>query len=285
MRKFILTNLFLLVGILAHAQTDVSKYYLANYDFNQYFDYTASQSTAVAQELLDVKGWTADLSANYTIVGTYEYGFGGTFNGASVPKAGYDGKAGGGLAISTGWEQTFAFYQTVMLPAGTYTLNVPTYNGGSATPAESQVAWVPSSGTSVNSTVTSYAVGQWTLDRITFTLTKTTTGKIRIGMKAAAGGSANSAKLVVDYVQLVGEDMAVDKTDLLSTISTANSLYADGSGVGAQELLASINAAQSVADAADASVVDVLEATLALKNAVSVYRKNNVSEDNPLDVT
>ena len=61
MRKFILTNLFLLVGILAHAQTDVSKYYLANYDFNQYFDYTASQSTAVAQELLDVKGWTADL--------------------------------------------------------------------------------------------------------------------------------------------------------------------------------------------------------------------------------
>ena len=285
MRKFILTNLFLLVGILVHAQTDVSKYYLANYDFNQYFDYTASQSTAVAQELLDVKGWTADLSANYTIVGTYEYGFGGTFNGASVPKAGYDGKAGGGLAISTGWEQTFAFYQTVTLPAGTYTLNVPTYNGGSATPAESQVAWVPSSGTSVNSTVTSYAVGQWTLDKITFTLTKTTTGKIRIGMKAAAGGSANSAKLVVDYVQLVGEDMAVDKTDLLSTISTANSLYADGSGVGAQELLASINAAQSVADAADASVVDVLEATLALKNAVSVYRKNNVSEDNPLDVT
>ena len=88
MRKFVLTNLFLLVGILAHAQTDVSKYYLANYDFNQYFDYTASQSTAVAQELLDVKGWTADLSANYTIVGTYEYGFGGTFNGASVPKAG-----------------------------------------------------------------------------------------------------------------------------------------------------------------------------------------------------
>ncbi|MDY3669669.1 MAG: hypothetical protein SO050_00770, partial [Prevotella sp.] len=74
MRKFILTNLFLLVGILVHAQTDVSKYYLANYDFNQYFDYTASQSTAVAQELLDVKGWTADLSANYTIVGTYEYG-------------------------------------------------------------------------------------------------------------------------------------------------------------------------------------------------------------------
>ena len=56
MRKFILTNLFLLVGILAHAQTDVSKYYLANYDFNQYFDYTASQSTAVAQELLEVKG-------------------------------------------------------------------------------------------------------------------------------------------------------------------------------------------------------------------------------------
>lgn len=285
MKKFILTNIMLLVGILVHAQTDVSKYYLTNYDFNQYFDYTASQSTAVAQELLDVKGWTSELTANYTIVGTYEYGFSGTFNGASVPSAGYDGNTGGGLAISTGWEQTFAFYQTVTLPAGTYTLNVPTYNGGSATPAESQVAWVPASGTSVKSTVTSYAVGKWTLDKITFTLTKTTTGQIRFGMKATEGGSANSAKLVVDYVQLVGEDMAVDKTELLATIATANSLYADGSGVGAQELLAAITAAQAVADAADAGVVAVLEANLALRNAVSVYRENNVSEDNPLDKT
>lgn len=285
MKKFILTNIMLLVGILVHAQTDVSKYYLTNYDFNQYFDYTASLSTAVAQELLDVKGWTSELTANYTIVGTYEYGFSGTFNGASVPAAGYDGNTGGGLAISTGWEQTFAFYQTVTLPAGTYTLNVPTYNGGSATPAESQVAWVPASGTSVKSTVTSYSVGKWTLDKITFTLTKTTTGQIRFGMKATEGGSANSAKLVVDYVQLVGEDMAVDKTELLATIATANSLYADGSGVGAQELLAAITAAQAVADAADAGVVDVLEANLALRNAVSVYRENNVSEDNPLDKT
>ena len=285
MKKNILTNIMLLVGILVHAQTDVSKYYLTNYDFNQYFDYTASQSTAVAQELLDVKGWTSELTANYTIVGTYEYGFSGTFNGASVPSAGYDGNTGGGLAISTGWEQTFAFYQTVTLPAGTYTLNVPTYNGGSATPAESQVAWVPASGTSVKSTVKSYSVGKWTLDKITFTLTKTTTGQIRFGMKATEGGSANSAKLVVDYVQLVGEDMAVDKTELLATIATANSLYADGSGVGAQELLAAITAAQAVAYAADAGVVDVLEANLALRNAVSVYRKNNVSEDNPLDKT
>lgn len=285
MKKFILTNIMLLVGILVHAQTDVSKYYLTNYDFNQYFDYTASQSTAVAQELLDVKGWTSELTANYTIVGTYEYGFSGTFNGASVPAAGYDGNTGGGLAISTGWEQTFAFYQTVTLPAGTYTLNVPTYNGGSATPAESQVAWVPASGTSVKSTVKSYSVGKWTLDKITFTLTKTTTGQIRFGMKATEGGSANSAKLVVDYVQLVGEDMAVDKTELLATIATANSLYADGSGVGAQELLAAITAAQAVAYAADAGVVDVLEANLALRNAVSVYRENNVSEDNPLDKT
>lgn len=285
MKKFILTNIMLLVGILVHAQTDVSKYYLTNYDFNQYFDYTASQSTAVAQELLDVKGWTSELTANYTIVGTYEYGFSGTFNGASVPAAGYDGNTGGGLAISTGWEQTFAFYQTVTLPAGTYTLNVPTYNGGSATPAESQVAWVPASGTSVKSTVKSYSVGKWTLDKITFTLTKTTTGQIRFGMKATEGGSVNSAKLVVDYVQLVGEDMAVDKTELLATIATANSLYADGSGVGAQELLAAITAAQAVADAADAGVVDVLEANLALRNAVSVYRENNVSEDNPLDKT
>lgn len=285
MRKFILTNILAIIALAMSAQTDVTKHFLTNYGFDEHFDYTAGETTAVAQEILDVKGWTTNISVNYTIVGTYEFGFAGTFNGATVPNFGYDGAFGGGLAMSTGWEQTFLFDQTVTLPAGKYTVTAPTYNGCSATAATSQLAWIPASGAAVKSSVTKYAANAWTLDQITFTLTKTTTGKIQFGMKAAAGGSANSAKLVIDYVKIAAEDMAVDKSQLTAAINTAKTYYGDGKGNGADELMAAINAAQGVADNADATMVEVLEATSALNEAIENYRKQNVSEENPLDKT
>ena len=275
----------LLMMISSSAQVDVSQYYLVNSGFDTDFDYKSGQTTVVAEEIKEVDGWTADLTATYTIVGTYEYGFAGTFNTAKVPSASYDGGEGGGLAISTGWDQTFLFYQTVTLPAGTYTVNVPTYNGCSVTAATSQLAWIPASGTSVKSSVTSYKANSWTLDKITFTLTKTTTGKIQFGMKAASGGSANSAKLVVDYVQIMGENMQIDKTELGKVIASATSYYGDGTGVDAATLKAAIDAAQAIYDNAEANLIEVLEAQNALKDAIEVYRKQNVSEENPLDYT
>ena len=285
MRKLLLTSLAALLTTAASAQTDISKYYLANYGFDEHFDYKAGETTQVTEEILEVDGWTADLTATYTIVGTYEYGFKGVYNTASVPTTGYNGSTGGGLAISTGWEQTFLFYQTVTLPAGTYTLNVPTYNGSTKTAATSQVAWIPTSGTSVTSAVSSYPIGQWTLDQIKFTLTKTTTGKIQFGMKAPAGASGNAAKLLVDYVQLLGENMTVDKSALQASIASGNSYYGDGSGNDAATLLAAITAAQSVNDDTDADIIAVLEATASLNKAIADYRMANISEENPYDVT
>lgn len=286
MKKLLLTNILMGMVLCVNAQQlDITKYYLSNYGFDENFDYTAGQYTTVAKEIKEVQGWTADLSAGYTIVGTYEFGFLGTYNNATVPSTGYDGETGGGLAISTGWEQTFIFYQTVTLPAGTYTVNVPTYNGSEKTAATSQVAWVPSSGSKVASKVTSYPIGTWTLDQITFTLTKTTTGKIQFGMKAAANGSANSAKLLVDYVQLLGEDMAVDKSVLESTIASANTYYGDGTGNGAADLKTAIDTAQGVVDDESVDLITVLEATQALNAAIETYRGQNISEENPLNCT
>ena len=183
MKRKLLFMLLFVASLTGMAQDDVTKYYLTNYGFDSEFDYTAEDKQRVAQEILDVPGWTAELSANYTIVGTYEFGFGGTFNGATVPAQGYDGEAGGALALSTGWEATFVYYQTVTLPKGTYTITVPTYNGKSATKGTSLLAWVPTTGTAVNSTLSSYPAKQWTVDQITFTLTKTTTGRIQIGLQ------------------------------------------------------------------------------------------------------
>ena len=128
-KKFTLLFACLMASLGLTAQTDVSSYFLENAGFDNDFDYKSGATNVVKEEIKSVKGWTPELSATYTIVGTYEFGFKGTFNGASVPAKGYDGESGGGLAISTGWDQTFLFYQTVTLPAGTYTVNVPTYKG------------------------------------------------------------------------------------------------------------------------------------------------------------
>ena len=284
MKKFSLLSILMLTTLIVSAQTDITKYYLENYGFDTDFDYRSGENKTVSQELKEVKGWTADLSADYTIVGTYEFGFKGTYNGAKVPDKGYDGEAGGGLAISTGWEQTFLFYQTITLPAGTYKLIVPTYNGSDKMTATSQVAWIPASGTSVKSKVNSYPLNKWTVDEITFTLRSATKGKIQIGMKAPSGGSANSAKLLIDYVQLLGSDMDV-KADLQAAITSATAYYGDGTGEGAADLLAAIEIAQGVYDNAEVDAISVLEATKALNDAVVVYRQKNVSEENPQDVT
>ncbi len=285
MRKTIAFFLFALVATVSMAQIDVTKYYLANAGFDTNIDYPKTSTTEVKEEELPVEGWTAELSAAYTIVGTYEFGFKGKFNTASVPAVGFDGEAGAGLAISTGWSQTFKFYQTVTLPAGTYTLSAPTYNGSSVAAATSQLAWIPNSGTAVTSSVTSYKTNGWTEDKITFTLTKTTTGKIQFGMKAADGGSTNTAKLVIDYIKLIGENMVVDKTTLNSSITSANKYYGDGTGNGAAALKTAIDVAQAISDNADATLVEVLDGKIDLDEAVEAYRKLNVSEENPLDYT
>ena len=285
MRKFITLLSTCLLTLNAFAQTDVTKLFLSNPGFDSNFDYDASSTTAVAQELKNIDGWVSDLSANYTITGVYEFGFKGTFNKATVPAKGYDGEAGGCLAISTGWSQTFNFYQNVTLPAGTYNIKVPTYNGSDKTAATSTLAWIPASGTAIKSKVSSYPIGQWTLDEISFTLDKTTSGKIQIGMVAAEGGSVNSAKLCVDYVQILATNMATDKTALDNAIKNATTVYGDGNGNGAAELNAAIEAAKTVYNDANADMEAVVNATDALNAAIDAYKAKNISEENPLDCT
>ena len=90
MKKLLLINALTLVTACAIAQTDITQYYLDNYGFDENFNYTSGQTNDVKEEIKEIEGWTADLSANYTIVGVYEYGFKGVFNTASVPASGYE---------------------------------------------------------------------------------------------------------------------------------------------------------------------------------------------------
>lgn len=206
--KRLLTQSILAMMVMTAAGQDyydLTDHYLTNATFDSEYDYDLGRTGNVAEEIQPVNGWTSDHTASYTVVGVYQVGTPITYNGASIPATNADGQqAGGVLALSTGWEQELRLNQTVTLPAGQYKLTAAYYNGDPAkTGGTSLLAWVPQSGTRVASRVTSFAVGQWTLDELTFTLPATRTGKVQIGFKAVAGGSANSAKIAVDYVRLL----------------------------------------------------------------------------------
>jgi hypothetical protein len=195
---------------LAWADIDVSDLYLQNAGFDEesHFDYRISEEGNVAQEILPIYGWNKDFSVDYTVCGIYEFGTSKTFNTyGKVPSAGYDNSKGGCLALSTGWDQEMKFYQTVTLPAGDYKLQTAYFNGSNSNNGYSLLGWIPENGNAKISSMSSFPSDQWKIDEVSFSLSKETTGRIQIGFKAVSNGSANSAKVVADFVKLyvVGE--------------------------------------------------------------------------------
>lgn len=259
---------------------DLTEYYLQNSLFDSNFDYTASQTGNVAEEQLPVEGWTAAHTAGYTITGVYQIGTKKTFNNASVPATNADGtNTGGVLALSTGWEQSLIFQQSMSLPAGTYKLISAYYNGdASKTAGSSLLGWIPSTGTSTLSKVTSFAVGKWVVDTLTFTLAATRAGKIQIGFKGAAGGSANSAKISVDYVKLMRNtpfgdtDISIYKAKLNTLISTARGQYGTGTKRGAAALKTAIDNAQDVYDNASVTFKQIDDVYNKLQAAIDTFK-------------
>ncbi|MCR5180441.1 MAG: cell envelope integrity protein TolA [Bacteroidaceae bacterium] len=283
-----LVLLSLLLPSCLMAETDVTRLFLQNAGFDSNFNYDKSATGNVAQEILEVDGWINDCTANYTITGVYAFGTAKTFNSnGKVPAEGYDGSAGC-LALSTGWDQSMIYHQDVILPAAEYKLQSAFYNGSAKTAGTSLVGWIPSSGTSSMSLISSFPLKTWTTDEVTFTLSKETKGKIQIGYKAAAGASSNSAMIVLDYVRLIMTDdaaaIAAAKTILSNVISSAKETYGEGTETGAEDLNSAITKAQSVAD--EATDVDVImDEKEALELAVETFKNLNISVDNPQDQT
>lgn len=218
---------------LAWADTDISDLYLQNagFDDESHFDYRISDQGNVAQEILSIYGWTKDFSVDYTVCGIYELGTAKTFNTyGKVPSAGYQNSKGGCLALSTGWDQAMKFYQTVTLPAGNYKLQTAYYNGSNSNDGYSLLGWIPDNGDAKVSSMSSFPSNQWKVDEVTFSLNKETTGRIQIGFKAVANGSANSAKIVSDFVKLymVGDGSANYLADVVAErVEVANELLAE----------------------------------------------------------
>lgn len=287
MRRYLFIPFCLAIALQGMAQTDISAYFLTNNEFNQEFNYgTELQGNVSGDVINEVYGWTNETTATYTVAGTFAYNTGVTFNGSSaLPATGYEGLSDdGALGLTTGWGMELVYSQEVTLPQGTYRLCAAYYNVGTYTTGSSLLAWIPDDGTETSSDVSAFPVRTWTLDTLTFTLSETTSGKIRIGLATNEGtGSAYHAKVLVDYVRLLCVE--IDKGELESTLSEAIGLYGDGTGLDAELLKAVIDAAQEVYDDADASITDIISLTQQLAEAILSYQYKNASDENPLDMT
>ena len=271
------------------ADTDVTELFLENWGFDTELNYGVEATGNVVKEIKQVPGWTQDHDVDYTIVGTYAFGTKKTFNGSGrIPATGYDGSAGC-LALSTGWGVSLLYSQEVTLPNGSYYLSAAWYNGSDKTAGKSQLAWIPASGTGATSKVSSFPLNKWTTEKVTFTLTSQTSGKVQLGLQAVDGGSANTAKVVLDYVKIFMTDDAQALTlvhnYLGKALTEANKVAGTGAGVGLDALQGLIAEAQAVYDGGTASFTEQLAMRNRLLAATEQYQWANASSTNPLNIT
>lgn len=293
MRKYLLTLAgALLSPTLLWADIDITDLYLNNAGFDNaaYFDYTVNDNGNVSQEILPIYGWTQDIEVDYTVTGIYELGTAKTFNtNGKVPASGYNGSKGGCLALSTGWDQPLKYYQDVQLPAGSYKLQSAFYNGSNATAGSSLLGWIPNNGSTALSSINAFPLNSWTLDEVSFSLSATTAGRIQIGFKGTSGGSANSAKVVTDFVRLilVGDDGTLTNNQrklLQQTVDKAQNLYGNGNGNEAAALKEVIDEAQ-IAIGGTASFSELFLLDSKLNHQIVLYNWANATPGNPVDMT
>ncbi len=201
------------VEIVVTAEAGNTKSYTVNitenFIFNQSFDgdpnllSSGNYKTDHAEpRLKSANGWATEYAGN-SAGGVFEYGSTAQLNDFTVPALDADGAmpaAGSGcLGVQTSWGDQALYFQDVTLAAGTYKISYKAYNAHTSnTNTQSLVGWVPNSGSSFLSTVSSFPVGAWTADEVLFTLSAETSGRIQIGVKDIAGGSGSNPRLFFD---------------------------------------------------------------------------------------
>lgn len=260
----------------AQAPYEITDGLLENAGFDFAFNYDKNTKGNISGDILnEVFGWTKDMNATFTVAGTFAYGSKATFNASSaIPDMGYNNSAGGALALSTGWDVTLKYSQTVTLPKGNYTLIAAYYNAGTTNIGTSVFGWVPKQGAATAiSTVKAFPVRQWIPDTIRFTLLTKTDGKIQIGYTSGGGASAGNAKILVDYVKVFFEGEA-DKTQLAASLSTAHNIDQEAT-VKFKLLEKAITDAEAVIADTNASMAEVLDANKILIQNIDLCVQGN----------
>jgi hypothetical protein len=188
--------------------TDVTDTYIKNAGFDEESDFvTAAVSIGDYNGVQSVNGWTGVTDVTWASAAVFEVGGSYQLNKMSAPGTNSEGKTEGGvLGFNVAWNSKAYYTQDVKLPAGFYTLSYVSFNANSTTTknfGSNYTGFVPDEGTAVVSSTVAFAYNQWTTDKVSFTLTEETSGKIRLGFNGVDGsGSGVTPRLFVDYVKL-----------------------------------------------------------------------------------
>jgi len=267
-------------GAYAQDYYDVTPAYLLNAGFDQGFTYaTGETGNVVANSIHSVAYW--DVTAvKVGVLGTWQWGTAKTVEDLSVPAAGFNGEAGGGLVFGLATTSGINILQdSVKLPAGDYKVVIAVYNASDNDQlSTNSSAWHPYNtreGKRVPFSKKTFAAHEWSTDTISFTLTQTVAGRIRLGFSAR---QTPHALPVVDWVKILrstpldASDMELKRADLQAAISAANAVLDDAESASAEDLRAVVSEAQTQLDNAEATYADLLQAKADLMSATQEYK-------------
>ncbi len=245
------------------------------------YDYDAAKNGTSFSRMQVVEGWTIASNANGKSAGVFEFGSsaflgstGTTYTLASVSSSASEEKALGIVAV---WSGTAQYKQSVTLPAGRYVVTVPVYNTAGATAfSKNLIGFVEDGGTEHLATATTYSVGSWTTETVTFDLNAETSGYMSLGYTAANAGSGNMPHLFIDNVTVTYTSAANAYTQTVASAKETinSSTYANVTGTEETAL-------QSLIDA-DASAYTVEQYFTAIDNinaAVATFTAAKASYD------
>jgi hypothetical protein len=270
--------LFAVIG-RGYAQADVTHLVLTNAGFDTLWNFSASdaaENLASANSGANIKqvyGWNVVIYGDNSAAASYQYGYAGWLNSAdagygAVPAGGYNASAGGALGISSAWLATNAYGQSVMLPAGSYTLEYAAFNSGATNVGNSRVGWIPSEGEPVLSSKTTFTLNGWDTEAIPFALATSMPGKIQVGVNAPGVGSGEVGRIFFDYIRLTCQ--AINKIQLASLAAEASTLYGSAGG-NAASLKAAIDEVNAVTEQANTSP-ELIKAAVNMAFAILQYK-------------
>ena len=245
MKKLKLTAVLALMGAsTAWGQTDVTKTYLTNADFESSEATTSDVKLVVNGGVCNsVTKWACEANSTETYYGAGVFSYGSTYklNAVAPPSAPPVQGETNCLGILAAWSNTLKYTQAATLPAGRYTLKIYicNQNSGDKTKgsfAENYFGFVENGGTAHYGTTKYFTQKSWQTETVTFDLVEETAGKVSLGYKAADNTSGNNQTLFIDRVELYQDanGLTVLKEHLPTAISEAKSFVASAKNVGTE---------------------------------------------------
>lgn len=184
--------------------------------------------------MMPITGWTASQgrTVDGPASGIYEVGSSAFLGGKDFlpPTTMSDGSTTGKLlGICGSWSTLVAYTQYVSIPKGKYILSVSYYNSGGANAvAKNLIGFIADDGTEYLCQTTTFPVGRWGKETITFELDEQTSGRFSMGYQAANDYSSTQPHFFIDGISLIyiGTDINASLEALKAAVSNANATMA-----------------------------------------------------------